>query len=38
MQAPIPKTRSPPADLDAPSFLTTLAPEIRTQIYELLFV
>jgi hypothetical protein len=38
MQAPIPKTRSPPTDLDAPSFLTKLAPETRTQIYELLFV
>jgi hypothetical protein len=33
----IPKTVSSPADPSAPSFLSTLPPEIRNPIYEVLF-
>lgn len=33
----IPKTASKPADSDAPSFLTTLPPELRNGVYEVLF-
>jgi hypothetical protein len=33
----IPKTISAPADPNAPSFLTTLQPEIRMRVYEVLF-
>jgi hypothetical protein len=33
----IPKTISAPADPNPPSFLTTLQPEIRTCVYEVLF-